>query len=83
MPALIYVLLLPAFGQLYLRNRDTRNLLWLLAFCFVIARMILLYPTYGWGTWITAAPGTRRSGRLLRCLPQHSSLPRCRRFRSA
>jgi signal transduction histidine kinase len=46
MPALILTtLLLPAFWHLYLRNRDTRNLLWFMAFACVVARMFLLYPT--------------------------------------
>jgi signal transduction histidine kinase len=48
-PALILTtLLLPAFGRLYLRSRDTRTLLWFLAFVFTIVRMVLLYPV---GTW--------------------------------
>ena len=48
-PALILtMLLLPAFGRLYLRSRDTRTLLWFLAFVLTVARMLLLYP---WGTW--------------------------------
>ena len=45
MPALfLTALLLPAFGHLYWRTRDTRNLLWFLAFLCVIGRMLLLYP---------------------------------------
>lgn len=45
MPALfLTALLLPAFGHLYWRTRDTRNLLWFLAFLFVVIRMLLLYP---------------------------------------
>jgi signal transduction histidine kinase len=49
-PALILTtLLLPAFGRLYLRSRDTRTLLWFLAFAVTIVRMVLLYPV---GTWI-------------------------------
>lgn len=44
-PALILTaLLLPAFGYLYLRYRDTRTLLWLLGFLFSIVAMLLLYP---------------------------------------
>jgi signal transduction histidine kinase len=43
-PALILTaLLLPAFGYLYLRFRDTRNLLWFLGFLFAMASMVLLY----------------------------------------
>ena len=48
-PALILTtLLLPAFGRLYLRSRDTRTLLWFLAFCFAVVRMVLLYPLGIW-----------------------------------
>lgn len=44
-PALVLTaLLLPGFGQLYWRTRDIRNLLWFVAFLFVVARMLLLYP---------------------------------------
>ncbi len=43
-PALILTaLLLPAFGYLYLRFRDTRSLLWFLGFLFAMASMGLLY----------------------------------------
>jgi signal transduction histidine kinase len=46
MPVLILTaLLLPAFGYLYARTRDIRNLLWFLAFLCIVARMVLLYPT--------------------------------------
>lgn len=45
MPALLLTLLLvPTFVHLYRRTRDIRNLLWLLAFTFVVLRMLLLYP---------------------------------------
>jgi signal transduction histidine kinase len=61
-PALILTtLLLPAFGHLYLRSRDTRTLLWFLAFFFTVVRMFLLYPLGAWdftdGTrpWLAAA----------------------------
>ena len=48
-PALIVtILLLPAFGQLYLRTRDIRNLLWFLAFTLVSIRSALLYSTGNW-----------------------------------
>lgn len=48
-PALILTtLLLPAFGRLYLRSRDTRTLLWFLAFVFTVVRMLLLYPLGAW-----------------------------------
>jgi signal transduction histidine kinase len=43
-PALILTaLLLPAFGYLYLRFRDTRTLLWFLGFAFALVAMLLLY----------------------------------------
>ncbi len=43
-PALILTaLLLPAFGYLYLRFRDTRNLLWFLGFLFSLFSMVFLY----------------------------------------
>ena len=44
LPALILTaLLLPAFGHLYFRFRDTRSLLWFLGFLFATLRMVLLY----------------------------------------
>ena len=47
-PALVLTgLLLPAFGYLYLRFRDTRTLLWFLGFLFATLRMLLLYRL-GW-----------------------------------
>jgi signal transduction histidine kinase len=61
-PALILTtLLLPAFGHLYLRSRDTRTLLWFLAFLCTVVRMVLLYPKGAWdfadGThpWLAAS----------------------------
>lgn len=48
-PAMILIaLLVPAFAHLYWRNRDTRNLLWFLAFGLVLLRMCLLYFTGQW-----------------------------------
>jgi signal transduction histidine kinase len=48
-PALILsLLLLPAFGYLYHRFRDTRTLLWFLGFCFALISMFLLYSTGAW-----------------------------------
>src|SRR5947209_13384263 len=48
-PAFILTaLLLPAFGRLYLRSRDTRTLLWFLAFFFAVARILLLHPIGSW-----------------------------------
>jgi signal transduction histidine kinase len=61
MPALfLTALLLPAFGYLYWRTKDTRNLLWFLAFLFLVVRMLLLYPVHasdfleGSPAWIAA-----------------------------
>lgn len=43
-PAVILTaLLLPAFGYLYLRFRDTRNLFWFLGFVFSLASMVSFY----------------------------------------
>ena len=48
-PALVLTaLLLPAFGRLYLRSRDTRTLLWFLAFFFAVVRNLLLHPVGSW-----------------------------------
>jgi signal transduction histidine kinase len=48
-PALVLtVLLLPAFGHLYRRFRDTRSLLWFLGFFFAIVRMLLFYKLPWW-----------------------------------
>ena len=48
-PALILTaLLLPAFGYLYLRFRDTRTLLWFLGFLLAIVRMPLNYKLGPW-----------------------------------
>lgn len=47
-PALVLMaLLLPAFGHLYFRFRDTRSLLWFLAFLFSLFSMVLLYTHEG------------------------------------
>jgi signal transduction histidine kinase len=57
-------LLLPAFGYLYLRYRDTRTLLWFMGFLFALARMLSFYPL-GWlglpdafHPWLVAAGQT-------------------------
>src|SRR5579863_1189639 len=60
LPALVLTaLLLPAFGYLYLRFRDTRSLLWFLGFLFSIIAMFLLYTMNGYpGTgspWLVAS----------------------------
>ncbi len=48
-PALVLTaLLLPAFGYLYLRFRDTRTLLWFLGFLFAIFRMLEMYNLGPW-----------------------------------
>jgi signal transduction histidine kinase len=65
-PALVLtVLLLPAFGYLYRRFRDTRTLLWLLGFSLALVRMFEHYPTIWWNLsndaahpWTAAAAET-------------------------
>jgi two-component system NtrC family sensor kinase len=64
-PALILTaLLLPAFGYLYFRFRDTRTLLWFLGFLFAVIRMALLYKLGSWDfqdgrhPWMVAAGQT-------------------------
>ena len=66
MPALVLTtLLLPAFGYLYMRFRDTRTLLWFLGFLFAIVRMLLIYKLPWWDVtngrmhpWVAAASQT-------------------------
>jgi signal transduction histidine kinase len=49
LPALVLTtLLLPAFGYLYLRFKDTRTLLWFLGFLCAIVRMLLVYRLPWW-----------------------------------
>ncbi len=51
-PALLLTaLLLPAFGYLYLRFRDTRTLLWFLGFLLALVSMVLRYSTGPGGFW--------------------------------
>lgn len=64
-PALILTaLLIPAFGYLYRRFRDTRTLLWLCGFCFACLAMVLLYTMSAHGLsgvlhpWMAAAGQT-------------------------
>ncbi|MGB6973762.1 MAG: ATP-binding protein [Terracidiphilus sp.] len=45
---LLTVLMLPAFAQLYRRQRDTRTLLWLLAFLFSVLQMLQAYRLGMW-----------------------------------
>ena len=48
-PAIVLsALLLPAFGYLYLRFRDTRTLLWFLGFVFAMFSMLLRYIHWPW-----------------------------------
>lgn len=62
-PALILTtLLLPAFGHLYLRSRDTRTLLWFLAVLLVVVRMCLFFPFGAWDTFHTTHPWVAASG---------------------
>lgn len=63
MPAFVLTaLLLPAFGQLYWRNRNIRNLLWFLAFLLVVLRAILVYPE-GWDLLAAIHPWKAAAGR--------------------
>lgn len=56
-PALaLSVLLLPAFGYLYHRFRDTRTLLWFLGFLFALVSMVLLYSTGSWALPLSFDP---------------------------
>ncbi len=63
LPAFVLtVLLLPAFAQLYLRYRDTRTLLWLVAFFLACLRMLQVFHLGLWDfssaavhPWIAAA----------------------------
>jgi len=64
-PALVLTaLLVPAFGYLYLRFRDTRTLLWFLGFLFAVFRMAVLAKLGTWDfqdrlhPWMTAAGQT-------------------------
>ncbi|HEX4758868.1 MAG TPA: histidine kinase dimerization/phospho-acceptor domain-containing protein [Terracidiphilus sp.] len=51
-PALVLTtLLLPAFGYIYFRYRDTRSLLWFMGFLFALASMVLVYIE---GPWLGA-----------------------------
>jgi two-component system NtrC family sensor kinase len=52
-PALVLTtLLLPAFGYIYFRFRDTRSLLWFTGFLFALTSMVLVYAE---GSWYEAA----------------------------
>ncbi len=61
-PALVLTtLLLPAFGYIYFRFRDTRSLLWFMGFLFAMASMVLVYIGGPWfeavaiHSWMVAA----------------------------
>ena len=64
-PALVLTeLLLPAFGYLYLRFRDTRTLLWFLGFFFAVISMVLVHFE---GSWLLASsmhPWTVAAGQV-------------------
>lgn len=64
-PALVLTeLLLPAFGYLYLRFRDTRTLLWFLGFFFAVISMVLVHFE---GSWLVASsthPWTVAAGQV-------------------
>lgn len=56
-PALILtLLLLPAFGYLYLRSRNMRTLLWFLGFLFAFIQMFLHYDVGPWNLSENAHP---------------------------
>ena len=62
-PALVLTaLLLPAFGYLYLRFRNTRTLLWFLGFLFAIVRMLQLYKFGFWEIPPAAEPWVNAAG---------------------
>ena len=69
MPVLVLTaLLLPAFGYLYARTRDVRNLLWFLAFCCTLARMAVLYPAATWDMVYSSSPLAAAVGESLAIL---------------
>ena len=62
-PAFILTaLLLPAFGYLYLRSRNTRTLLWFLGFVFALLFMVLIYPNGGAGFFAGTHPWLQVAG---------------------
>jgi signal transduction histidine kinase len=62
-PALLLTaLLLPAFGYLYLRFRDTRTLLWFLGFFLALISMVLLYSSGASGFWGEVYPWLAAAG---------------------
>ena len=72
-PAFILtVLLLPAFGYLYIRFRDTRTLLWFLGFFFAIVRMVLIYRLGSWHFSYAAHPWVSAAGQA--CLQLSATL---------
>src|SRR5208337_2343236 len=73
LPALVLTaLLLPAFGFLYVRFKNTRTLLWFLGFLCVVTQMAILYRlgardvlsgSHGW--WLAAAETAIQIGSAL------------------
>ena len=62
-PALVLTaLLLPAFGYLYFRFRDTRTLLWFLGFTFAILRMLTFYRLGPWHIAVESHPWVAAAG---------------------
>ena len=57
-------LLLPGFGHLYLRFRDTRTLLWFLGFLFALVRMVTTYRLGPWHLSAAAHPWLTASGEM-------------------
>jgi signal transduction histidine kinase len=57
-------LLLPAFGYLYLRFRDTRTLLWFLGFFFAVISMVLAHFEGPWTTGSLQHPWMLASGQV-------------------
>jgi len=72
-PALILTaLLLPSFGYLYLRFRDTRTLLWFLGFLLAVVRMLQHYTIGPWGFSPAAYPWVEAAGET--CIQISSAL---------
>lgn len=64
-PALILTtLLLPAFGYIYFRFRDTRSLLWFMGFLFAMASMVLVYIGGPWFAAVGIHPWMVAAGQI-------------------
>ncbi len=59
---LLTALLLPAFGHLYLRFRDSRTLLWFLGFLLAIVRMLTDYKLGPWNFYEAGHPWMATTG---------------------